>query len=92
MTHNLIEYDGKVLKTYCVENYSLSDDDDERDRIWYDTLDSEALPEEFYEFIEKNEDYPGDIQNNNVRPKTLNVEKCSIIESRRKKNIRIETT
>ena len=32
------------------------------------------------------------IQNNNVRPKTLNVEKCSIIESRRKKNIRIETT
>ena len=66
MTHNLIEYDGKVLKTYCVENYSLSDDDDERDRIWYDTLDNEALPEEFYEFIESNKNYPGAIQNNNV--------------------------
>ena len=66
MTHNLIEYDGKELKTYCVENYDLIDDDSKRDAIWYEAKDNECLPDEFYAYLEKYEGQKYPLQFSNV--------------------------
>tara|TARA_Y100000022_G_scaffold197915_1_gene207303 strand:- start:139 stop:603 length:465 start_codon:yes stop_codon:yes gene_type:complete len=74
-THNLIKYDGKELKTYCVENYDLIGDEDEddedaadndRDSLWEETLEYECLPEAFYNFLKKNNDAGSILQNKNV--------------------------
>ena len=67
MTHNLIEYDGKELKTYCVENYDLIDDDSKRDAIWYEAKDNECLPDEFYAYLEKYEGDKFSLQMKNVQ-------------------------